>query len=150
YILDKIVNTIYEVAHQTTTKYLGSYSNYLTQKAANYEQDLKRSEKQQEEIKEAKDFIQRNIARASTTKRAQSRRKAFENIQAIYKPLADEAGANLLFEINKTSGNHVIQLNHFAFTYPNETEPLFENISFTAHRGERIALIGKNGVGKAT
>src|SRR5699024_3929589 len=44
----------------------------------------------------------------------------------------------------------VIQLNDFAFTYPNETEPLFENISFTAHRGERIALIGKNGVGKTT
>src|SRR5690625_4760311 len=150
YFLDKIVNTIYEVAHQTTTKYLGSYSNYLTQKAANYEQDLKRYEKQQEEIKEAKDFIQRNIARASTTKRAQSRRKALENMQVIDKPLADEAGANFSFEINKTSGNDVIQLNDFAFTYPNETEPLFENISFTAHRGERIALIGKNGVGKTT
>lgn len=150
YFLDKIVNTIYEVAHQTTTKYLGSYSNYLTQKAANYEQDLKRYEKQQEEIKEAKDFIQRNIARASTTKRAQSRRKALENMQVIDKPLADEAGANFSFEINKASGNDVIHLNDFAFTYPNETVPLFENISFTAHRGERIALIGKNGVGKTT
>ena len=150
YFLDKIVNTIYEVAHQTTTKYLGSYSNYLTQKAANYEQDLKRYEKQQEEIKEAKDFIQRNIARASTTKRAQSRRKALENMQVIDKPLADEAGANFSFEINKASGNDVIQLNDFAFTYPNETVPLFENISFTVHRSERIALIGKNGVGKTT
>src|SRR5699024_11563461 len=59
-------------------------------------------------------------------------------------------GANFSFEINKTSGNDVIQLNAFAFTYPNETEPLFENISFTAHRGERIALIGKNRVGITT
>src|SRR5690625_7091627 len=68
----------------------------------------------------------------------------------IDKPLADEAVSNFSFEINKASGNDVIQLNDFAFTYPNETEPLFENISFTAHRGERIALIGKNGVGKTT
>src|SRR5699024_11674604 len=62
YFLDKIVNTIYEVAHQTTTKYLGSYINYLTQKAANYEQDLKRYEKHHQENKEAKDIIKRNIA----------------------------------------------------------------------------------------
>src|SRR5699024_3966781 len=129
-----------------TTKYLGSYSNYLTHKAANYDQYLKRYEKQQEEIKEAKDFIQANIARAPTTKRAQSRRKALEDMQVIDKPLADRTGGNISFEINKASGNDVIQLNDFAFTYPNETEPLFENISFTAHRGERIALIGKNGV----
>src|SRR5699024_1266917 len=119
-------------------------------KAANYEPDVIRSEKQQEEIKEAKDFIQRNIDRASTTKRAQSRRKASENMQVIDKPLADEASATFSFEINQASGNDVIQLNDFAFTYPNETEPRFENISFTAHRGERIALIGKNGVGKTT
>src|SRR5699024_10941504 len=120
------------------------------QNKANKEKDLKLYEKQQEEIKEAKYLIQRNIARASTTKHAQSRRKALENMQVIDKPLADEAGANFSFEINKTSGNDVIQLNGLAFTYPNETEPLFENISFTAHRGGRIALFGKNGVGITT
>ncbi len=150
YFLDKIVNTVYEVAHQTTTKYHGSYSHYLTQKAANYERDLKRYEKQQDEIKEAEDFIQRNIARASTTKRAQSRRKALENMQIIDKPLEDAASANFSFQINKASGNDVIKLNNFSFTYPNDVEPLFKNISFTAHRGERIALIGRNGIGKTT
>ncbi len=150
YFLDKIVNTVYEVAHQTTTKYHGSYSHYLTQKAANYERDLKRYEKQQDEIKEAEDFIQRNIARASTTKRAQSRRKALENMQIIDKPLEDAASANFSFQINKASGNDVIKLNNFSFTYPNDAEPLFKNISFTAHRGERIALIGRNGIGKTT
>lgn len=150
YFLDKIVNTVYEVAHQTTTKYHGSYSHYLTQKAANYEQDIKRYEKQQDEIKEAEDFIQRNIARASTTKRAQSRRKALENMQIIDKPLEDAASANFSFQINKASGNDVIKLKNFSFTYPNEVEPLFKNISFTAHRGERIALIGRNGIGKTT
>ncbi|HLR59401.1 MAG TPA: ABC-F family ATP-binding cassette domain-containing protein [Pseudogracilibacillus sp.] len=150
YFLDKIVNTVYEVAHQTTTKYFGSYSKYLIQKSANYEQDLKRYDKQQHEIKEAEDFIQRNIARASTTKRAQSRRKALEQMQMLDKPLGDEAAANFSFQVNKASGNDVIQLNDFAFTYPNQDVPLFKNISFTAHRGERIALIGKNGIGKTT
>src|SRR5699024_2373038 len=120
------------------------------QKSANYEQDLKRYDKQQHEIKEAEDFIQRNIARASTTKRAQSRRKALEQMQMLDKPLGDEAAANFSFQVNKASGNDVIQLNDFAFTYPNQDVPLFKNISFTAHRGERIALIGKNGIGKTT
>lgn len=150
YFLDKIINTVYEVAHQTTTKYMGSYSKYLNDKLANYEQDLKRYEKQQEEIKDAKDFIQRNIARASTTKRAQSRRKSLEQMHVIDRPLDDEAGANFSFQVKKASGNDVIQLNDFSFTYPGSDAPLFKNVSFTAHRGERIALIGQNGVGKTT
>ncbi len=150
YFLDKIINTVYEVAHQTTTKYMGSYSKYLIDKSANYEQDLKRYEKQQEEIKDAKDFIQRNIARASTTKRAQSRRKSLEQMHVIDRPLDDEAGANFSFQVKKASGNDVIQLNDFSFTYPSSDTPLFKNVSFTAHRGERIALIGQNGVGKTT
>ena len=150
YFLDRIINTVYEVAHQTTTKYFGSYSKYLTQKSENYEQDLKRYEKQQHEIREAEDFIQRNIARASTTKRAQSRRKSLEQMQMIDRPLGDEAAASFSFQVNKASGNDVIQLNDFEFTYPNKEVPLFKNISFTAHRGERIALIGKNGIGKTT
>lgn len=150
YFLDKIINTVYEVAHQTTTKYMGSYSKYLNDKLANYEQDLKRYEKQQEEIKDAKDFIQRNIARASTTKRAQSRRKSLEQMHVIDRPLDDEAGADFSFQVKKASGNDVIQLNDFSFTYPGSDAPLFKNVSFTAHRGERIALIGQNGVGKTT
>lgn len=150
YFLDKIINTVYEVAHQTTTKYHATYSKYLIQKAANYEQDLKRYEKQQEEIKEAEDFIQRNIARASTTKRAQSRRKSLEQMQFIDRPLSDQDSANFSFQINKATGNDVISINQLSFTYPGSTTALFSNVSFTAHRGERIALIGENGVGKTT
>ena len=101
-------------------------------------------------IKEAEDFIQRNITRASTSKRAQSRRRSLEQMQIIDRPLGDEAAANFSFQINKASGNDVIKLNNFEFTYPNNEAPLFKNISFTAHRGERIALIGQNGIGKTT
>ncbi len=150
YFLDKIIDTVYEVAHQTTEKYLGSYSNYLTSKQANYERDLKRYLKQQEEIKEAEDFIQRNIARASTTKRAQSRRKALESMIRYEKPLADLKSANFSFDINRASGNDVLRLKDYHFTYPDNERPTFKNVSFNIHRGDRIALIGDNGVGKTT
>lgn len=78
YFLDKIVTLVYEIAHQQTFKYHGSYTKFLKQKAVNYEQHVKSYEKQQQEIKEMEDFIQRNLARASTTKRAQSRRTQLE------------------------------------------------------------------------
>lgn len=150
YFLDKIIDTVYEVAHQTTEKYIGSYSNYLKTKQANYEADLKRYLKQQEEIKEAEDFIQRNIARASTTKRAQSRRKALESMIRYEKPLGNLKSANFSFDLNKASGNDVLRLENYQFTYPNNDRATFKNVSFNIHRGDRIALIGDNGVGKTT
>ena len=150
YFLDKLVTIVYEVAHHRVTKYFGTYTEFLQQKAANYERDMKQYEKQQQEMKEMEDFIQRNIARASTTKRAQSRRKQLEKIELIEKPLGDEASASFAFDVAKTSGNDVIHVNDFSYTYSGEDTPLFQNVSFTLHRGERVALIGENGVGKTT
>lgn len=150
YFLDKIVNIVYEIAHQQSTKYHGTYSNFLVQKAANYEQDLKQYEKQQKEIKDMEDFVARNIARASTTKRAQSRRKQLEKMTKLDKPLGEEASANFSFEVSRSSGNDVIQVEDYSFTHKGEDTPLFSNINFTVHRGERIALIGENGIGKTT
>lgn len=72
YFLDKIVNQIYEINNTKITKYIGNYTAYLEQKAKNYERELKLYEKQQEEIARMEDFIQRNLARASTTKRARA------------------------------------------------------------------------------
>ncbi|MEI3607740.1 ABC-F family ATP-binding cassette domain-containing protein [Pseudogracilibacillus sp. SE30717A] len=150
YFLDKIINVVYEVAHQKTNKYLGTYTNYLHQKALNYERDIKKYEKQQQEIKEMEDFVQRNIVRASTTKRAQSRRKQLEKMEKLDKPLGDESSASFSFEVARTSGNDVLTIDNFSYTHPGEEKPLFSNVSFTIHRGERIALIGENGVGKTT
>src|SRR5699024_3904617 len=130
--------------------YHGYYSKYLEQKALDYEQELKEFEKQQTEIKKMEDFVQRNIARASTTKRAQSRRKQLEKMERIDRPLGKEASASFSFDIAKTSGNDVIKVDHFSYTHPGETNPLFKDITFSINRGERIALIGENGVGKTT
>lgn len=150
YFLDKIVDIVYEIAHQRTIKYHGSYSEFLKQKALNYERDIKQYEKQQQEIKEMEDFVQRNIARASTTKRAQSRRKQLEKMPKLDRPLGDEASASFSFEVAKTSGNDVIHVDDYSYTHEGEKTPLFSNVQLTICRGERIALIGENGVGKTT
>lgn len=150
YFLDKIVDTVYEIAHQRANKYHGTYSNYLEQKAAHYEQDLKLYEKQQKEIKEMEEFIARNIARASTTKRAQSTRKKLEKMVKLDRPLGDAKSASFSFNIAKASGNDVLHIEDFSYTHEGETTPLFTNLNAMVYRGQRIALIGENGVGKTT
>jgi ATP-binding cassette, subfamily F, member 3 len=149
YFLDKVVTQVYEVSRTTITKYKGNYSDYLQQKAENYERELKRYEKQQEEVAKLKDFIQRNIARASTTKRAQSRRKQLEKMTLMEKPHGDEKTASISFEIERQSGNDVLKVNQVTLGYdPNE--PIVKNINFSITRGESIALVGPNGIGKST
>src|SRR5699024_12380061 len=93
---------------------------------------------------------QRNIARASTTKRAQSRRKQLEKMTKLDRPPGDEASANFSFHVRKTSGNDVLKVDNYSFTHDGEIIPLFSKINLHINRGERIALIGENGIGKTT
>ncbi|MBA4538591.1 ABC-F family ATP-binding cassette domain-containing protein [Bacillus aquiflavi] len=148
YFLDKIVNQVYEISRKHITKYNGNYSSYLVQKAEIYEQELKQYEKQQVEISKLKDFIQRNIVRASTTKRAQSRRKQLERIDVLDRPLGDEKSASFRFEIEKQSGNEVLKLTELAVGY--NGKKITENIEVRITRGESISLVGPNGIGKST
>lgn len=148
YFLDKVVNQVYEISRHQLTKFPGNYSSYLEQKAANYERDLKLYEKQQDEIAKLQDFIQRNLARASTTKRAQSRRKQLEKIDRMDRPKGDEKSATFSFQIERQSGNDVLKVNALAVGYQNDI--VSENISFNLSRGDSTALVGPNGVGKST
>ncbi|MDR7002715.1 ABC-F family ATP-binding cassette domain-containing protein [Neobacillus niacini] len=148
YFLDKVVTQVYEVSRKQIQRYAGNYSSYLDQKAANYERDLKLYEKQQQEIANLQDFIQKNLARASTTKRAQSRRKKLEKIDVMDRPLGDEKSASFSFEIEKQSGNDVLTVDSLAVGY--DGEKISEGISFRVFRGESIALVGPNGIGKST
>ncbi|WNS75949.1 ABC-F family ATP-binding cassette domain-containing protein [Bacillus sp. DTU_2020_1000418_1_SI_GHA_SEK_038] len=148
YFLDKVVSQVYELSRNQSRKYTGNYSSYLDQKAANYERDLKQFEKQQEEVAKLQDFIQRNLARASTTKRAQSRRKQLERMELMDRPLGDEKSANFGFQIEKQTGNEVLKVESVAVGYSDEA--ISKNISFRITRGESIALVGPNGIGKST
>ncbi|GGJ76540.1 ABC-F family ATP-binding cassette domain-containing protein [Virgibacillus salexigens] len=150
YFLDKTVSVVYEIARHNTKKYHGTYSKFLEQKAANYEKEWKEYEKQQSEIKKMEDFIQKNIARASTTKRAQSRRKQLEKMDKLDQPLGDEASAAFSFGIQKRSGNDVLKVNDLSFHYEDTHENLFQHLNLHINRGESIALVGPNGVGKTT
>lgn len=148
YFLDKVVNQVYEISRLKIAKFVGNYSSYLDQKAEIYEREIKQYEKQQEEISKLQDFIQRNLARASTTKRAQSRRKQLNRMELINRPLGSEKSASFSFDIDRQTGNDVLSVNSLAVGY--DQGKVSENISFRASRGDSIALVGPNGIGKST
>ncbi|KGE19156.1 ABC-F family ATP-binding cassette domain-containing protein [Paenibacillus wynnii] len=149
YFLDRLVTTIVEIERHQSQRYTGNYSRYMELKAAEYEIRLKQYDKQQDEISRMEDFVQRNIVRASTTKRAQSRRKALEKMDRLDKPMGDLKKANFSFEPDFMSGKEVLQVRDAAVAFV-EGEPLFTGASFELRRGETAALIGPNGIGKST
>lgn len=148
YFLDEIVTLVYEISRTRITKYHGNYSAYLVEKAQNYERDMKLYEREMSERARMEDFVQRNIARASTSKMAQSRRKMLERTEWMEAPDGDEKSANFTFPIGRQSGNDVLAIEDLAVGY--EDGPVSEHLNLHAYRGERIAIIGPNGVGKST
>ena len=110
---------------------------------------MKLFEKQQDEVAKLQDFIQRNLARASTTKRAQSRRKQLERMELMDRPLGDEKSATFRFDIEKQSGNEVLNIHSLSIGYEKDA-PSQLILTLRVTRGESIALVGPNGVGKST
>ncbi|PZT55378.1 ABC-F family ATP-binding cassette domain-containing protein [Paenibacillus silvae] len=149
YFLDRLVTTIVEIERHRSKRYTGNYSRYMELKAAEYESQMKQYEKQQDEIAKMEDFVQKNIVRASTTKRAQSRRKALEKMDRLDKPLGDLKKAHFSFQTAVMSGKEVLRVDQLSVAY-DEGSPLFRNVSFDLRRGETVALIGPNGIGKST
>ena len=148
YFLDKVVNQVYEISRKEISKFPGNYSSYLDKKAENYEREMKQFEKQQDEVAKLQDFIHRNLARASTTKRAQSRRKKLEKMELMDRPLGSEKSASFGFDIEKQSGNEVLHINSLSIGYENEI--VSNDISFKLKKGDSVALVGPNGIGKST
>ncbi|WP_090398755.1 ABC-F family ATP-binding cassette domain-containing protein [Natribacillus halophilus] len=149
YFLDKIVTKVYEIAHTKATLYHGNYSQFLEKRAKDVGLQQKAYDKQQDEIAQMETFIAKNIARASTSKRAQSRRKQLENMERVEAPLADPKSASMSFEIAQASGNDVLSAHRLTFSYPGN-DPLFSDIDLAVNKGENVAIIGPNGTGKTT
>jgi len=148
YFLDEIVTIVYEVSRKKVAKYTGNYSAYLDEKAKNYERDQKLYVKEMGEKAKLEDFVQRNIARASTSKMAKSRRKTLEKTDWMGSPDGNEKSANFTFSIDRPSGNDVLALEDVTVGY--DSKPVSTGIGMRVYKQDRIALIGPNGVGKST
>lgn len=148
YFLDALTTVIYEIERTQASRYPGNYSAFLTSKAEKLAQQLKQYEKQQDEMKKMEDFIQRNIARASTSNRAKSRQKALEKMEPLDQPVTTSKKVRFSFDIEKKSGHDVLKVTGLSAGYKETL--LLSNTSLHLDRGERVALLGPNGTGKST
>ena len=148
YFLDKVATITLDLTKHSLDRYVGNYSRFVELKEQKLATEAKNYEKQQKEIAALKDFVNRNLVRASTTKRAQSRRKQLEKMERLDKPEAGKKSANMTFQSEKTSGNIVLTVENAAIGYDGEV--LSEPINLDLRKMNAIAIVGPNGIGKST
>ncbi|MDM7863623.1 ABC-F family ATP-binding cassette domain-containing protein [Staphylococcus borealis] len=147
YFLDKIVTQIYDVALGDVKRYVGNYEQFIEQRDKYYESRMQEYERQQDEIKRLETFVEKNITRASTSGMAKSRRKTLEKMERIDKPMLDARSANIQFGFDRNTGNDVMHIRNLEIGYD---APITSPINIEVTKGDHIAIIGPNGVGKTT
>ena len=147
YFIDEVVNVVYNLEFGKLKKYVGNYSNFLRQYEEDYEKNLKEYVSQQKDIKRLEEFVQKNIARASTSKMAKSRQKVLDKMEIIDNPRKDDKAANIEFRIKEQSGRDVLIVNDLQVGYE---EQVGQKYNFSVYKGDRLAIVGKNGIGKST
>ena len=148
YFLDKVATITLDLTKHSLDRYVGNYSRFVELKEQKLATEAKNYEKQQKEIASLEDFVNRNLVRASTTKRAQSRRKQLEKMERLDKPEAGKKSANMTFQSEKTSGNVVLTVEDAAIGYDGEI--LSEPINLDLRKMNAVAIVGPNGIGKST
>ncbi|MGX6428936.1 ABC-F family ATP-binding cassette domain-containing protein [Levilactobacillus yonginensis] len=148
YFLDHVVNDVYDMAHGGLVHYPGNYSHYISSKAERLRQEWKEYDKQQAEIGKLEDFVNKNIVRASTTKRAQARRKQLEKMDKMDKPEGDEKVARFTFKPTRQSGNVVLDVVNGAVGYDDQI--LCQPVNLDIKKHQAVAIVGPNGIGKST
>lgn len=149
YFLDKTVTRIFEIENTKLNVYEGNYTEYLKRKKLETEIQLKAYEEQQKEIKRIKSIIQiqKNRRTEKSVKMAESRQKFLEKIQKIEKPLVNNKSINLRFDFDLESGNDVLTVKNLSLRFDKQ---IFSNVSFEIKKGEKIVLLGPNGIGKSS
>lgn len=147
YFLDKIVTQVYDVALGEVKHYVGNYERFIEQRDQYYQKCMQEYQKQQDEIKRLETFVDKNITRASTSGMAKSRRKMLEKMERIDKPMLDARSANMQFSFERNTGNDVMHINNLLIGY---STPITKEINIEITKGDHIAVIGPNGVGKTT
>ena len=148
YFLDKVATITLDLTKHSLDRYVGNYSRFVELKEQKLTTEAKNYEKQQKEIAALEDFVNRNLVRASTTKRAQSRRKQLEKMERLDKPEAGKKSANMTFQSEKTSGNVVLTVENAAIGYDGEI--LSDPINLDLRKMNAVAIVGPNGIGKST
>ncbi|HGJ3477278.1 TPA: ABC-F family ATP-binding cassette domain-containing protein [Streptococcus pneumoniae] len=148
YFLDKVATITLDLTKHSLDRYVGNYSRFVELKEQKLATEAKNYEKQQKEIAALEDFVNRNLVRASTTKRAQSRRKQLEKMERLDKPEAGKKAANMTFQSEKTSGNVVLTVENTAIGYDGEV--LSQPINLDLRKMNAVAIVGPNGIGKST
>ena len=148
YFLDKVATITLDLTKHSLDRYVGNYSRFVELKEQKLATEAKNYEKQQKEIAALEDFVNRNLVRASTTKRAQSRRKQLEKMERLDKPEAGKKSANMTFQSEKMSGNVVLTVENAAIGYDGEV--LSQPINLDLRKMNAVAIVGPNGIGKST
>ena len=148
YFLDRVVSDIYDLDNHTLRHYTGNYTQFMKHKQEWLTAEWKHYDQQQKKIAKLEDFVNRNIVRASTTKRAQARRKQLEKMDRMERPETDDKSIHFHFHSDKDSGNEVLDVDQAVVGY--DDQRLAGPLSFTVRKPQRVGIIGPNGIGKST
>ncbi len=148
HFLDAVTNRVLDVDYQTIIEYTGNYSKFLEQKVATRERKESENNRAERSIAEKKAFVERFRAKATKARQAQSRLKQIEKIEVTELPKTSRVAPNFRFEQSRPSGRDVLTVKHLSKSYG--LKSVLRDVSFEIRRGERVAVIGANGIGKST
>ncbi len=144
--LKAIAQTVFAIENKEITRYKGDFNYYLTERKLRFQQQKKAFHKQQAFIEKTEDFIQKNITRAKTSKRAQSRRKMLKKLKRVDRPKTSKT-YHFNFPFSKATGREVLKLNELEIGYQ---DSLVEPLSLMVRKEDKVVITGKNGIGKST
>lgn len=152
YFLNKVCTRICEIEQGRLTSYRRDYSSYLVQKKMNSERQLKEYEAQQKEIAKLEDYVAKNLVRASTSKMAKSRQHMLDRIERIDKPLMYSKPPKIKLEYDIEPTKDIVRVVDCPLVVGEgaDKKELIKSLSMNVRRGEHVAIIGANGIGKTS